>query len=98
MCSKPKVCYYLKSTFITKVRNRDSVLLVDKVWDKTVVESFAVTMMRYHTTQPNLLLPFIRISEPSMHAPEPWANLLWLGLAAPESVLEAVRGVAGMMP
>lgn len=90
MRSKPKVCAYLKRTFITRVKNRDSVLLVERVWHG-VVNSFAVTMMRYHTRQPNLLLPFIKISEPSMYAPQPWANLLWLGLAAPEGVLAAVR-------
>lgn len=73
-------------------RNRPDTrkLRVPEVW-AGVVESFAVTMMRYHTKQPALLRPFIRASDPAMTAAQPWANMLWLGLAAPQDVFNMVR-------
>jgi hypothetical protein len=89
MRSKPKVCDYLTRTHLYRTRNKPPVLS-GNVWYR-VVDSFAVTMMRYHTKQLKLLMPYIRNSEPAMHEPEPWANILWLGLAAPSGVLAAVR-------
>jgi hypothetical protein len=56
-----------------------------------VVESFGITMIRYHTKQPALLRPLIRASDPAMTAAQPWANMLWLGLAAPQDVFNMVR-------
>lgn len=93
--SKPKVCSYLERTFVTREKNRPDVrkLKTQEVW-AGVTESFAVTMMRYHTKQQALLKPFIRASEPAMTAATPWANMLWLGLAAPPNVLHMVRAAA----
>lgn len=88
---KPKVCDYLTRTYLYRTRNKPPVLAAN-VWYR-VVDSFAVTMMRYHTKQLNLLAPYIRNSEPAMHEPEPWANILWLGLAAPSGVLAALLQV-----
>lgn len=96
--SKPKVCAYLERTFIMRERNRPDLrkLKVPNVW-AGVVESFAVTMMRYHTKQPALLQPFIRASDPAMTATQPWANMLWLGLAAPPEVFQLVSGLCACL-
>jgi hypothetical protein len=96
-CRKPKVCAYLERAFIMRERNRPEIrkLRVSEVW-AGVDESFAVTMMRYHTKQPALLRPFIRASDPAMTAAQPWANMLWLGLAAPQDVFKMVRNSTGL--
>ena len=96
LCSKIKVCAYLERAFLTREKNKSGVKLrMPDAWTN-VAESFAVTMMRYHTAQPWVLKPFIRASEPAMTATQPWENMLWLGLAAPPEVFGLVSGAAHM--
>lgn len=92
VCSKPKVCAYLERTYMARDKKRPDVktLKVSDVW-ADVKETFALTMLRYHSKSPQELRPYIKASDPAFMAGEPWANLLWLGLGAPLPIFLTVR-------
>jgi len=91
-CSKPKVCSYLERKYMGREKKRPDMkaLKVSDVW-ADAAETFALTMLRYHSKSPQELRPYIKASDPAFMAVEPWANLLWLGLGAPPPVFNMVR-------
>lgn len=94
LCSKhPKVCTYLNRTFNVLEKSTRKLKTSD-VWEEGVDESFLFTMTRYHSRDVEFLRPLIKASDPAFHAPEPWANLLWLGLGADAAVLRVVSCVS----
>lgn len=66
-----------------------SVIRHDLVFQKAA-HSYACSMMRWHPDKPSLLEPLLRTNEPGLFATQHWANLLWLGLAAPLESFELV--------
>lgn len=107
LCRRPKVLAYVLKTFFVpekacaapgssagpsaaqrwQIRHD----LVFTKFDKAADQSPACSMLRWHPLEPQLLQPLLRTSEPGLFQMQPWANLLWLGLAAPLESFELVR-------